>query len=218
MSHDGITGTEHRMKRLVYIADPMCSWCYGFVPVFEDVKTNYGADLKIQIVAGGYSPGNKNVMSNNSKEMLLLTWKKVHEVTGAEFDYAMKFATQDFCYDTEPSSRALNVVQKLNYEMEWPFLKAMHVSFYAKNQDLTEESVLADLAEEHGIDQHQFLLSFRSDDMIEQTKEGFLFSRKLGVRGFPSLVGISGEHDTLITQGYKTIHSLRVDIDYWLQT
>jgi putative protein-disulfide isomerase len=149
--------------------------------------------------------------------MLQMTWKKVHEVTGAEFDYAMKFANPDFCYDTEPSSRALNVVQKLNHEMEWPFLKAMHVSFYARNQDLTDESVLADLAEEHGINRNQFLRVFRSDHMIEQTQEGFWFSRKLGVRGFPSLVGISGEHDTLITQGYKTIHSLRADIDYWLQ-
>ena len=26
------------MKTLYYVADPMCSWCWGFQPVLEKVK------------------------------------------------------------------------------------------------------------------------------------------------------------------------------------
>ena len=28
---------------LIYFADPMCSWCYGFSPVIEDIRRTVAA-------------------------------------------------------------------------------------------------------------------------------------------------------------------------------
>ena len=44
--------------RLIYFADPMCSWCYGFSPVIAQIRQTFGRALPIEVVMGGLRPGN----------------------------------------------------------------------------------------------------------------------------------------------------------------
>ena len=40
-------------KRLVYFADPMCSWCYGFSPVITAIAERFEDRMPLQLVMGG---------------------------------------------------------------------------------------------------------------------------------------------------------------------
>ena len=40
-------------KRLVYLADPMCSWCYGFSPVIAAIAERFEDRMPLQLVMGG---------------------------------------------------------------------------------------------------------------------------------------------------------------------
>ncbi len=42
---------------LIYFSDPMCSWCYGFSPVIDDIRRAFGRALPIRVVMGGLRPG-----------------------------------------------------------------------------------------------------------------------------------------------------------------
>ena len=42
---------SHRF--LVYFADPMCSWCYGFSPVIREIADHFGERLPVEVVMGG---------------------------------------------------------------------------------------------------------------------------------------------------------------------
>jgi len=42
---------------LIYFADPMCSWCWGFAPVIAQVRERYGEALPVRLVLGGLRPG-----------------------------------------------------------------------------------------------------------------------------------------------------------------
>ena len=44
-------------KILWYIADPMCSWCWGFAPTIKEIRLNYSEKLKIKLVMGGLRSG-----------------------------------------------------------------------------------------------------------------------------------------------------------------
>ena len=41
------------MKTLYYVADPMCSWCWGFQPVLEKVKEAVPEELSPVYIMGG---------------------------------------------------------------------------------------------------------------------------------------------------------------------
>ena len=40
-------------RTLVYIADPMCSWCWGFAPVIDELVREFAGQLSLRVVAGG---------------------------------------------------------------------------------------------------------------------------------------------------------------------
>ena len=43
--------------RLIYIADPMCSWCYGFGPELSKLLARH-PDATVDVVMGGLRPFN----------------------------------------------------------------------------------------------------------------------------------------------------------------
>ena len=45
-------------RQLLYFADPMCSWCWGFSPVVEELGTRYQVRATLAVVMGNYkTPG-----------------------------------------------------------------------------------------------------------------------------------------------------------------
>nr|MBA3324286.1 DsbA family protein [Paracoccaceae bacterium] len=42
---------------LLYVADPMCSWCWGFAPVIADIRAAFRDRLPLHLVMGGLRPG-----------------------------------------------------------------------------------------------------------------------------------------------------------------
>jgi len=52
---------------LIYFADPMCSWCYGFSPVIDDIRRAYGNALPIRVVMGGLRPGTDKPVTEAAK-------------------------------------------------------------------------------------------------------------------------------------------------------
>ncbi|MGZ6015963.1 MAG: DsbA family protein, partial [Phenylobacterium sp.] len=64
---------------LIYFSDPMCSWCYGFSPVVEDIRRTFGRALPIRIVMGGLRPGTEKAMTEEAKLEIADHWTHVHE-------------------------------------------------------------------------------------------------------------------------------------------
>ena len=89
---------------LLYIADPMCSWCWGFSPVIELVRKNFENQLPMQVLMGGLRPGTNEPMGDSMKNEIKEHWKHVHQATGQPFDYSF-FDRKGFVYDTEPAAQ-----------------------------------------------------------------------------------------------------------------
>jgi putative protein-disulfide isomerase len=202
-------------KTLLYITDPMCSWCWGFSPVMEQVIENYQDHLSIEILVGGLRPGNTERFDTQRRAYILGHWHAVHERTGQPFDFTFNMSP-DFIYDTEPASRAFVVVRTLAPSNAFPFLKALQQAFYVHNKDVTKEETLVELASSYVNEPQQFLESFQNKDTKQKVWKEFDSCRQLGVEGFPTLLGKEGEHLTPICHGYKSMQSLTPIIDSWL--
>ncbi|OOQ59523.1 DsbA family protein [Mucilaginibacter pedocola] len=198
--------------KIYYFTDPMCSWCYGFSPTVKQLKENY-PNIDLQIISGGFSPFSKQIVDAEYREFLEYHWRNVNRMSGQYFDHAMKFVSDTFRYDTEPSSRAMVVVQNLMPGKDFEYLSLMQTAFYVNGRDITNDEVLADLAEELGISRDVFFENFKSDVMKRKTIEGFEFSRQLGVQGFPTLLTIDNGAVKVLTRGFQKFDLLKKVVD-----
>ena len=203
-------------NQLIYFADPMCSWCWGFSPVVEQIQETYGEDLPVLLVLGGLQPGNTKPLTEKAKESIKEHWGHVYERSAQPFDQAF-FDRDGFIYDTEPSSRAIVAMHSLAKDGSLTALKAVHKAFYAANKDVTAPAVLADIAEELGHDREAFLAVFDAEETHAATQRGFEFSRSINVTGFPTLLAGDNENGyRAITQGYQGWEDIRPAIDAYL--
>ncbi|PZQ63574.1 MAG: protein-disulfide isomerase [Phenylobacterium zucineum] len=188
---------------LIYFADPMCSWCYGFSPVIEQIRLAYGRALPIRVVMGGLRPGTEMAMTAEAKAQVTGHWKHVHEASGLPFDPAV-LDRDGFVYDTDPAARAVVVARREGEELAVRYLGAVQSAFYAGNRDVTSGAVLADLAAEHGLNRDEFLTAWSSDEAKQETWRDYAISQGAGVTGFPTLVGGPNEAGAfgVVTRGY----------------
>src|SRR5436190_22744139 len=147
---------------LIYFSDPMCSWCYGFSPVIEDIRRAYGDALPIRVVMGGLRPGTDKPMTPQAAAEIAGHWAHVHEASGLPFDPAA-INREGFVYDTDPAARAVVVVRREGEDVALKFLGAAQRAFYAEARDITQGEVLADLAADYGLDRDRFLADWATE-------------------------------------------------------
>lgn len=199
-------------KTLWYVADPMCSWCWGFMPVIERIRNEYGNRLKVELLLGGLRPGTKDSISAAQRQEILHHWHTVHRTTGQPFRFEGAMP-EGFVYDTEPASRGVIAVSLINPLAVFPFFKAVQSAFYVAQQNVTDPIVLSQLATDAGLDARRFLRTFESDTGRNLTLAHFQKARQWGVHGFPSLIAQSGENYSLLAAGYCQFEELRLKLD-----
>lgn len=202
-------------RKLYYIADPMCSWCYGFAGVIQGIHAQYQDRMEMALVVGGLRVGSAHRLTDKLRASLSEHWKEVEKETGQKFNY--DFAVPEgFVYDTEPSCRAAVVMRKNKGDEVFPFFETLHRAFYAENRDLTNPEILAELAGTHGLDTEIFMKDFEDADVKQETYDDFAFGQSLGLQGFPSVVLEDHRGLALLTAGYQHFESLSPTIDEWL--
>ena len=204
------------MMNLIYIGDPMCSWCWGFAPVLDAVREQYAGKFEFRIIVGGLRPGPQaEPLDARLREFLREEWSKIQNVTGQPFDLAF-LDREKFLYDTEPAARAVVAMRHMKPEAEFDFFKRLQRAFYAENGDITDPDRCRALAEEFGVDGAAFATREASVENAESTRRDFAEAQEMGIRGFPSLVvGADGAYG-LVTYGYRTLDPIRAALDHVL--
>jgi len=186
--------------RLVYFADPMCSWCYGFGPALAWALARRPA-VRLELVMGGLRAFNTQVLTASFRATLLGHWRHVADASGLPFNPAA-LDQEGFVYDTEPACRAVVTVRETDAAKAFGFLEAVQRAFYRDGRDVTQAGVLAEIAAANGLAGDAFRSRFESDTMREATKRDFATTQALGVGGFPTLAVGDGPRLSLVTAGY----------------
>jgi putative protein-disulfide isomerase len=174
-------------QHLIYFADPMCSWCWGFATVIEAIGETWGETLPIRLVMGGLRPGTPGPMAEDAKTELRGHWRQVTEASGQPFGPSGLDAP-GFIYDTDPAARAVVLMRRNDPARALAFLSAAQRAFYAGGLDITRPEVLAALAVEFGQDEARFAEELLSESVKEETWRDYAISRGAGVGGFPTLI------------------------------
>lgn len=199
---------SQQAKQLIYFADPMCSWCWGFSPVMTQLLDNYGDKVALHMIMGGLRAGNTVAMDDAQKSYIRNHWEHVAERSGQPFDWAF-FERDGFVYDTEPACRAVVVARNQDPRLSYAMMHSIQKAFYADGKDVTNTDVLCDLAEAVGLASGTFRTAFESDDARTFTAQDFATTQQVGVPGYPTLLlGDDEEQLTVLANGYQPYDGL----------
>ena len=72
---------------LYHVHDPMCSWCWGFRRVWDQLRESLPESVKVANVVGGLAADNDDPMPLEQQKTISGYWSDVAEQTGAQFNF-----------------------------------------------------------------------------------------------------------------------------------
>ncbi len=207
-------------KHLIFFADPMCSWCWGFAPVIEKLRGQFGDRLPIKLVMGGLRVDQIAPMEDRIKSEIKTHWTHVEKMTGQKFDYAF-FEREDFIYDTEKACRAVVTMRRL-FPDDWnrplDYMTKIHQAFYVDGLDTTDKAVLLELAVGLWAEKAAFDEEFENSKTKRETRLDILMTQQTGIQGFPSILAGSEEAGFMVVSaGYSDYDTIGDPITQWLE-
>ncbi len=203
--------------RLLYVMDPMCSWCWGFAPVAEAlVQQAQAAGVALHLVVGGLRTGSGASLEPSTRRYILEHWQAVEKSTGQTFRFDGALP-DGFVYDTEPACRAIVAARSLDPQIAWDLVKLIQKAFYLEGRDVTQASVLVELAEQAGLPRIVFAEAFDSAEQFTATAADFSWVQDLGIAGFPTLLAERKGQLALLTNGYQPLDELAPLLGRWLE-
>jgi len=203
--------------RLLYVMDPMCSWCWGFAPTAQAlIEQAQASGVQLHLVLGGLRTGSGAALEPSTRRYILEHWQAVADATGQPFQF--EGALPDgFVYDCEPACRAVVAARSLAPDCAWALVKLIQHGFYAEGRDVTQTSVLLELAEQAGLSRVEFAAAFDSVEQQAATAADFTWVQDLGIAGFPTLLAEHNGQLALLTNGYQPLEPLSDLLGRWLE-
>jgi putative protein-disulfide isomerase len=199
---------------LIYIGDPMCSWCYGFGTQLSKLLRAL-PQIHLEIVVGGLRAGATDVLDDAGKQFRLSHWARVEEASGVAFNREAFKARQRFIYNTEPICRAVVAARTIAPDApQLDIFRALQHAFYVRGLDTTDSGVLvqvtmeAILASGHAVDESSMRAVFLSESTVEKTRADFARAKRLGVSSFPSLLLSTNGSTQVVVPGYASADTM----------
>jgi len=164
---------------LIFIIDPMCSWCWGFHPVIKELREKHSDKYRYSLVVGGLRTKGQMAWTQENRE--------------------------SFDYDTYPACRAIVTVRELwGDEASFEYLEKIQEAFYARGEDTTALETLANYVEK----KKEFLAFYHTERAEILMQHDFSKARSMGANAFPSVVKIDTDGHMCCQQGYQSLEGV----------
>lgn len=216
-----MTGAKTTPSSLVYVGDPMCSWCYGFgLELSAALAQRPG--VRLEIVTGGLRAGGTEVLDDAGKRFRLFHWAKVEAATGLPFNRDALMARQGFVYDTEPACRAVVTARSAAPTADLlTVFRAIQDAFYVDGLDTTSKGVLVHVVTQalqaQGFATEGIEGLFEAQTTRQAAHEDFAKARRWGVTSFPALLMRQSGLVTRLVDGFAKAPVLVAAIDRWAE-
>lgn len=176
------------MSTLYYIHDPMCSWCWGFKPVWTQLKQHLSSNIKVKYLLGGLAKDSDEIMPIELQSTIQQTWKRIQkEIPETQFNF--NFWTENKPRrSTYPACRAVIAARKQNKTLEIEFINLIQNGYYLKALNPSDNKMLINAATKLDLDIDLFTRDLSSNNIQKILEDEIVSSRKIGAQGFPSLV------------------------------
>jgi len=193
----------------------MCSWCWGYRPVWDRLQQKLPHSIKVEYVAGGLAPDSESPMPLSQQQMIQNHWRSIERKLGTRFNY-------DFWTENTPRRSTYNACRAAiaahNQDCQEVMVDAIQRGYYLRAQNPSDLSVLINLAGEleeqyaGNFDCGQFIVDINSAETERELIRQISLANALTQRGFPSLVLKQGGKLQQINVDYSDEQQTLADI------
>jgi putative protein-disulfide isomerase len=200
---------------LYYVHDPMCSWCWGFRPVWNQIRQQLPEQINLISWVGGLAPDSEEPMAQSMRDNLQATWKRIsHVIPGTQFNF--DFWSQNTPRrSTYPACRAAIVARQMA-DKESDITYAIQQAYYLQAKNPSDLETLSNAAASIGLDVDKFRQRMFSTELMQDFEAELQNVRNLGVNSFPSLVIESNPSRIHIPINYTSAEVVLQDIQHHL--
>jgi putative protein-disulfide isomerase len=201
---------------LIYVHDPMCSWCFGFSKTFKTLMHELPAGIKVKRLLGGLATDSNEPMPEATRNMVRQNWQRIEQaIPGVLFNYDF----WDNCEPrraTYPACRAVIAARQQGDAFDELMTQKIHQAYYQQARNPSDNSTLIELADEMGLDQKTFSDDLTADETQRTLLDEINLARSLGVNGFPSLMMESNGRSELIHTNYNEAQPMLSQINSFI--
>jgi len=176
------------VRRLTYVYDPMCSWCWAFKDVWQEILAQLPADIEVRYLLGGLAADSDQPMPLAMQQSIKGYWQQIQQqLPDTKFNYDF----WDICEprrSTYPACRAVIAARVQNPQAEPAMLLAVQRAYYLQAKNPSNDDVLIECAKSIGLDEVAFAASLGQAETQQALLTELAYVRELGVNSFPSLV------------------------------
>ena len=191
----------------------MCSWCWGFKPVWSKLQKTLPPNIQVRYLLGGLAEDSDVPMPLPLQSTIQKTWHRIqNEISGISFNF--DFWTNNIpCRSTYPACRAVIAARKQNSSMHIKMIDKIQQAYYLKALNPSDITVLMQCAKELDLNSDQFAYDLSSTETQNILIQEINLSRELGVQGFPGLVLNFSDKDYFIDVNYNNENSMLTNIN-----
>ena len=198
----------NNITTLYYIHDPMCSWCWGFKPVWQEIRQSLPNDITLKYLLGGLAADSNETMPLGMQQDIAGYWRKIQSHipnTAFNFDFWEQCEPRRSTY---PSCRAVIAARKQQALIELVMIEAIQKAYYLQAKNPSDNDTLIKLAKELGLDEVQFATDLSAPETQIELETEIRFAQEIGAQGFPSMVleknlGNNKKHHQLVPLNYN---------------
>lgn len=172
---------------LIYVHDPMCSWCWGFEPTRQIIFAAVNGRMQIRRMVGGLAPDSDVPMPTEMRSMLQQTWQQIQQTipgTRFNFEFWQKCSPRRSTY---PANRAVLAAREQGDEFDAQMTARIQQAYYLEAKNPSDNSTLIKLATDIGLDSERFANDLVADSIQQQLNDEIRTAREMGINSFPSL-------------------------------
>ncbi len=173
---------------LIYVHDPMCSWCWGFSNVYEQLVDQLPAGIRVRRLLGGLAPDSDVPMPESMQAMLQETWRRIETMIPGKqfnFDFWRQCSPRRSTY---PACRAVIAAREQGEQYDPIMTRAIQQGYYQQARNPSDNETLIELAAEIGLDSERFAKQLLDPQTHQKLLDEISSGRSIGLDSFPSLM------------------------------
>ncbi|MFT7652809.1 MAG: putative protein-disulfide isomerase [Limisphaerales bacterium] len=178
---------------LVFVTDPMCSWCWGMAGEFAKAREILKDRVTFELMLGGINPHGTQPIGDYGRRLMMRLWQQVEATTGQEFGYSLP---DEYVHNSTRTCVAIEAFRQISDVPPFEYLELLQQLFFVDAINVTEETVLRKAAENCGVDPEELGRAMQTPAIVERVRFQFNNAQTFGTQVLPNLL-IEGEGGAL---------------------
>lgn len=193
---------------LIYVHDPMCSWCWGFTDVYQQLVERLPEEIEVRRLLGGLAPDSDVPMPEPMQAMLQQTWHRIETMIPGKvfnFDFWSQCVPRRSTY---PACRAVIAAREQGDRYDPIMTRAIQQAYYQQARNPSDNETLIELAAEVGLDANRFASQLLDPQTHQQLLDEINTARSIGIDSFPSLMLERGGQYYPVLSNYSNVDQI----------